>query len=90
MTETILICLNLTNSIHAENKLNYVRPYRAEVAFSKKGFLVLEFYSVGLNKRTRNIMNMDMFRLWKKIAGGTLYPAFSLSKAYLKISGWKV
>ena len=45
MTETILICLNLTNSIHAENKLNYVRPYRAEVAFSKKvlGFEIL-FY----------------------------------------------
>ena len=36
MTEAILICLNLTNSIRAENKLNYVRAYRAEVAFSKR------------------------------------------------------
>ena len=75
------ICLNLTNSIHAENKLNYVRPYRAEVAFSKRVLVVLEFYSIGLNKRTKNIMNMDMFRLWKWKAGGTLYPVFSLSKA---------
>ena len=45
LTETILICLNLTYSIHAENKFNYVRPYRAEVAFSKRvlGFGIL-FY----------------------------------------------
>ena len=26
MTKTIFICLNLTNSIHAENKLYYVGP----------------------------------------------------------------
>ena len=48
MTETILICLNLTNSIHAENKLNYgpTEPKPgAEVAFSKRllGFGIL-FY----------------------------------------------